>query len=107
VGVASGFSARFPYAASRPGDSAFQQPQVTGSTGGGTQGGTFFLVLVVAAPAIAALVFWLLFPGYPWNWIALLVGPQAGLIALVIGIRAGGLTFDRRGPELLAFTMRN
>jgi ABC-2 type transport system permease protein len=107
VGVASGFSARLPYPATRPGDSAFQQPQVAGNSGGGTQAGSFLLTIVVAGPAIAALVLWLIVPGYPWNWIALLVGLQAGLIALFIGIRAGGAVFDRRGPELLAFTMRN
>ena len=37
-------------------------------------------------------------PDFPWNWIALLVGVQAGLIALFIGIRAGGGAFDRRSP---------
>jgi ABC-2 type transport system permease protein len=46
-------------------------------------------------------------PNSPWNWISLIVGVQAGLIALFIGIRAGGAVFDRRGPELLAFTMRH
>jgi hypothetical protein len=46
-------------------------------------------------------------PAFPWDWISLLVGVQAGLIALFIGIRAGGVAFDRRSPELLAFTMRH
>jgi hypothetical protein len=63
--------------------------------------------LVVAAPAIVLGIVWLMNPGSPANWIALLVGAQAGLIALVIGIRAGGGAFDRGSPELLAFTMRH
>jgi ABC-2 type transport system permease protein len=107
VGVSSAFSARFAYPATRPGDSAFQQPQVSGNTGGGTQAGSFLLTIVVAAPAIGALVLSLLMPGYPWNWIALLFGVVAGIAALLIGVRAGGTVFDRRGPELLAFTMQN
>ncbi len=52
VGVSSGLSARFPYAAPRPGDPAFQQPQVQGSTGSGAQALAVLCTLVVAAPAI-------------------------------------------------------
>jgi ABC-2 type transport system permease protein len=107
LGVASGISARLPYAAPRPGDPAFQQPQVQGSTGSGAQALAVFATLVVGAPAIFATVMWLMDTGVPWNWIALLLGVQAGLIALFIGIRVGGATFDRRSPELLAFTMRH
>jgi ABC-2 type transport system permease protein len=107
VGVASGLSARLPYAAPRPGDPAFQQPQVQGSTGSGAQALALLATLVVGAPAIFAGVMWLIDPSLPWNWISLLLGVQAGLIALFIGIRAGGAVFDRRGPELLAFTMQH
>ena len=107
VGVSSGLSARFPYAAPRPGDPAFQQPQVQGSTGSGAQALAVLCTLVVAAPATVLGILWLMNPGSPLNWIALLVGVQAGLIALFIGIRAGGGTFDRGSPELLAFTMRH
>ena len=107
AGVASGISAQFPYAAPRPGDPAFQQPQVQGSTGSGAQALALLATLVVGAPAIFAGVMWLIDPSVPWNWVSLLLGLQAGLIALFIGIRAGGAVFDRRGPELLAFTMRH
>lgn len=109
VGVASGFSARFPYAAARPGDPAFSLPQSsnTVSSGGGAQAGSFLLSFVVALPAVAALVLYLMQPEFPWTWIALIAGVVAGVLALVVGIRAGGATFDRRGPELLAFTMQN
>lgn len=107
VGVASGISSRFPYAAPRPGDPAFQQPQVQGSSGSGAQALALLSTLIVGAPAIVAGVLWLIDQSLPWNWISLLLGVQAGLIALFIGIRAGGATFDRRSPELLAFTMRH
>ena len=107
VGISSGLSARFPYAAPRPGDPAFQQPQVQGSTGSGAQAVAILVSLLVAAPAVVLTVLWLMYPAFPWNWFALLAGLQAGLIALIIGIRTGGTSFDRRGPELLAFTMRH
>ncbi|CAN5337849.1 hypothetical protein BH09ACT4_BH09ACT4_00770 [soil metagenome] len=107
VGVASGISAQLPYAAPRPGDPAFQQPQVQGSSGSGAQALAVLATLVVGAPAIFAGVMWLIDQSLPWNWISLLLGVQAGLVALFIGIRAGGAVFDRRGPELLAFTMRH
>jgi ABC-2 type transport system permease protein len=107
VGVGSGISARFPYAAPRPGDPASQQPQVQGSTGSGAQALALFATLLVGAPAIAAGVMWLIDQSVPWNWISLLLGVWVGLIALFVGIRTGGTAFDRRGPELLAFTMRH
>jgi ABC-2 type transport system permease protein len=107
LGVGSGISARLPYAAPRPGDPAFQQPQVQGSSGSGAQALALIATLVVGAPAIFAGVMWLIDQSMPWNWISLLLGVQAGLIALFIGVRAGGAAFDRRSPELLAFTMRH
>jgi ABC-2 type transport system permease protein len=107
VGVASGISAQLPYAAPRPGDPAFQQPQVQGSTGAGAQALALLATFVVGAPAIFAGVMWLIDKSVPWNWVSLLFGLLAGVIALLIGIRAGGAIFDRRGPELLAFTMRH
>jgi ABC-2 type transport system permease protein len=107
VGVSSGLSARFPYAAPRPGDPAFQQPQVPGSTGTGAQALAIFCTLVVAAPAIVLGILWLMRPASSLNWVALIVGVLAGIVALFIGIRAGGTTFDRASPELLAFTMRH
>jgi ABC-2 type transport system permease protein len=107
VGVGSGMSVRYPYPAPRPGDGAFTYPQASGGTGGGAQGASFFLTILVAAPPIAATTLWLIgFPGQ-WPLIALGTGIISGLLALGIGIRSGGSTFDRRGPELLAFTMQN
>jgi ABC-2 type transport system permease protein len=107
IGVGSAMSARFPYPAPRPGDGPFTYPQASGGTGGGAQAGSFLLTILVAAPPIAATTLWLLgFPG-PLPWIALATGVAAGVLALVLGIRDGASTFDRRGPELLAFTVQN
>jgi ABC-2 type transport system permease protein len=107
VGVGSAMSPRFPYPAPRPGDGAFTYPQASGGTGGGAQAGSFFLTIAVALPPIAATVLWLWgIPG-PLPWLALATGVVTGVIALVLGIRGGASVFDRRGPELLAFTMQN
>jgi ABC-2 type transport system permease protein len=107
IGVSSLISARFPYPATRPGDAPFQQPQVVGSTGGGTQAGSVLLILLVAAPAVTSMVFYLLGVAGPWNWIALAAGLGAGLIVFAAGLRGGGATFDRRAPELLEFAVRH
>ncbi len=107
VGVSSLISARFPYPATRPGDAPFQQPQVAGSSGSGIQFWSIVLILLVAAPAIAATVFGLLGAPGPWYWIALVAGVGAGALVLLLGIRAGGAAFDRRAPELLEFAARH
>ena len=107
VGVGSSMSVRHPYPAPRPGDGPFTYPQASGGTGGGAQGGSFLLTILVAAAPIAATTLWLLGFAGPWPLIALGSGIASGLLALLIGIRAGGSVFDRRGPELLAFTMQN
>ena len=107
IGVSSLISARFPYPATRPGDAPFQQPLVDGSSGADTQAGSVLLILLVAGPAITATVFDLLGFTGPWNWIALGAGLAAGLAMLVIGIRVGGASFDRRAPELLEFAARH
>lgn len=107
VGVSSLLSARSPYPATRPGDAPFQQPQVTGASGAGIQAGSILLTLLVASPAIAALVLEVLGVAGPWTWVALAAGLVGGGIMLVVGIRAGGAVFDRRLPELLEFALRN
>jgi len=107
VGVGSAMSPRFPYPAPRPGDGPFTYPQASGGTGGGAQAGSFLLTILVGAPPIAATALWLMgFPG-PLPWIALVVGLASGAVALALGLRSGASAFDRRGPELLAFTMQN
>jgi ABC-2 type transport system permease protein len=107
IGISSLISARFPYPATRPGDAPFQQPQVPGSTGGATQAGSIFLILLVASPAVTATVFELIGVPGPWTWVALVAGLVAGVLVLVLGIRVGGAVFDRRAPELLEFAVRH
>lgn len=107
VGVSSAVSARWPYPAPRPGDAAFQQPELVGPAGAWAQAGSLMFSILAASPAIVLAVPWLLqIPG-PWNWASLVVGVLVGAAVLVLGVRAGGRAFDAAGPELLAFTMRN
>ncbi|PZQ91933.1 MAG: hypothetical protein DI534_03030 [Leifsonia xyli] len=106
IGVGSLYSARFPYAAPRPGDPAWQAPQVATSQGGVAQGMSVLLVLLVAVPPLALAVLWWAVGGW-WDWLSLAVGVLAGGIMLVVGIRGGARSFDARAPELLAFTLRN
>lgn len=107
IGVSSAVSARFPYPAPRPGDRATQHPQVEGANSAGIQAGSLLLILLVAAPALAASGAWFAGVPLPWPWIALAVGIGSGVVALALGIRAGARRFDRRAPELLAFAVRN
>lgn len=111
IGVSSLISARFPYPATRPGDAAFQQPQVPGASGSGIQFWSIVLILLVASPAIAAGILHVLdapeVGNLPWTWLALAAGFFAGAFLLVIGIRVGGASFDRRAPELLEFAARH
>ena len=80
--------------------------RVVGSIGGVAQSMSLLFSVLVAAPAfLAAAAWWLM--GGRWGWIALGVGAVSGLVAYFAGIRIGGLVVDRRGSELLAFTMRH
>lgn len=106
VGLASFFSARFPYPASRPGDSPFHAPQTVGAGGSTVPTLTFIASVVLALPSA-----WLAWMGlvhggaYPaWS---LVVGLGIGVLALVGGLVGGGRVFERRGPELLAFAQRH
>lgn len=106
LGLSSIISARFPYPAVRPGDSPFNQPQASGTAAGLIQSLAFFAAIVLTVPTLvlAALGFII---GPELHWAALILGLATGIGALLLGIRWGGRIFERRGPELLAFTLRN
>jgi ABC-2 type transport system permease protein len=105
LGLSSIMSARFPYPAVRPGDSPFAAPQAVGSASALIQGFSFLVTFILASPT--------LYFGY-----LALGSPLAGLDALALGIAEGGLLlwggvawgghiFNRRSPEILAFSVRN
>ena len=106
LGLGSIFSARFPYAATRPGDSAFTQPQSTGTTSVLAQ--TFSLVGTVAL-STPAVIYGVLgvFVDPEYFWVSLWTGLGVGVVVLVGGVAIGARIFNRRGPEILATAIRN
>jgi ABC-2 type transport system permease protein len=106
IGVGSVYSVRFPYAAPRPGDPAWQSPQTATSQGGIAQSVSVLFVLLVALPALVLGGIWWV-EGGVWGWFALAAGVVVGVGVFVFGVQGGGRSFDAHGPELLAFTLRN
>lgn len=106
LGLSSVMSARFPYPAVRPGDSPFSQPQAGGNAAGLIQGLSFFGILLLAAPSIAAAVLGFIY-GDVWHLVSLGLGLGIGITALLVGVRIGARVFDRRGSELLAAALKN
>jgi ABC-2 type transport system permease protein len=104
VGLASFFSARFPYPASRPGDSPFHAPQ---AVGGSTVPTLTFLATVVLALPSAWLGWQGLVHGGAYPMWSLGAGLGIGVLTLVAGVMGGGRVMERRGPELLAFAQRH
>jgi ABC-2 type transport system permease protein len=106
LGLSSIMSARFPYPAVRPGDSPFAQPQSAGTASSLIQSLSFVATFLLAAPTFV-LAFLALVDGMLWSVAALVVGVALGGALLWLGTIWGGHIFDRRSPELLAFTVRN
>ena len=106
LGLSSVMSAQFPYPAVRPGDSPFSQPQAGGNAAGLIQGLSFFGILLLAAPSIAAAVLGFFF-GVMWHFLSLVLGVVVGVAVLGIGVRVGARAFDRRSSELLAAALKN
>ncbi|MDH6180454.1 ABC-2 type transport system permease protein [Microbacteriaceae bacterium SG_E_30_P1] len=105
LGVASVFSAAFPYPAVLPGANPFAQPQRTSSASSVVQVAAFVLPLLLAAPVVWFVVTGILDTGDFGT--AFFVGLGIGLVALIGGVLWGGSIVDRRAPELLEFTLQN
>jgi ABC-2 type transport system permease protein len=102
LGLSSISSVVAPYAASRPGESPFQQPPRTGSGSAITQG-----IVMLGAIALSAPALW-------WGWqalngddeaatMALWGGLGIGVVVLAGGIAIGSRVFERRGGQLMEF----
>lgn len=106
LGISSVISAAAPYPTVLPGDSPFAQPQAAGGSGSAVQAVSFFATALSAAPVI-----YLAFLGASvasrWYWAALACGLLIGGVVYFGGILWGGSIVNRRGPELLAFTLQN
>jgi ABC-2 type transport system permease protein len=106
LGLGSIFSARFPYAATRPGDSAFTQPQSTGPTPVLAQSFSIAGTLALSTPAVVYGVMGV-FVDPDYFWISLWSGLGVGVVVLVGGVAWGARIFNARGPEILAAAQRN
>jgi ABC-2 type transport system permease protein len=106
LGLSSVSSALAPYAAPRPGDSAFAHPQHTGATAAVAQIVSLVLTVVLAGAPVAMMVLGVV-DDPVWFARCLWVGVGIGVVAFVGGIWLGAATFDRRGPEIMAFALRN
>ena len=105
LGFSSYTSARFPYPATKPGDSPFAQPQASDTASALIQSLSFTGSIVLSLPAIAFALLGT-FVDSQWNMPALFAGVGVGLVAVVAGIALGSRTFERRGPEMLASALR-
>jgi ABC-2 type transport system permease protein len=106
LGLSSVLSARFPYPAVRPGDSPFAAPQAVGSASAAIQGFAFLLTLILTSPTLY-LAYLTIFKGGHWGGYTLLGGVVLGGLFLWGGVAWGGHIFNRRSPEILAFSVRN
>lgn len=102
LGLSSISSAAWPYAATRPGDSPFQQPQRTGAGGAIAQAFVMLGAVVLSAPAL-----W-------WGWLALTRdvdaadmalwgGLAVGFGVLLVGLAIGSWVFERRAGRIMEF----
>ncbi|MFH8250336.1 hypothetical protein ACH3VR_08235 [Microbacterium sp. B2969] len=102
LGLSCISSVAWPYAATRPGDSAFQQPQRTGAGGAIAQAVVMLGALLLTVPAL-----W-------WAWLAitrdieyadmaLWGGIGIGLGVLVVGVVIGSAVFTHRGGRIMEF----
>lgn len=102
--VASVFSVLMPYPTTRPGDSPFAQPNVSGSGAGLSQTLSMVFAVLFAIPPLWASVAAMVEPTFVANVFALVFGSVYGVVVLLGGIVLGGARFDRRSAELLAVT---
>jgi ABC-2 type transport system permease protein len=106
LGLSSIMSVRFPYPTVRPGDSPFAQPQSSATAATWMQSLTVLAIMALVTPSVILAFLGIEF-GALWHFASLGAGIVIGLAVLVIGIAWGGRMFESRGPELLAFALRN
>jgi ABC-2 type transport system permease protein len=106
LGLSSVMSARFPYPAVRPGDSPFAAPQSVGSASAIIQGFSFLVTVILSSPTVY-LGYLTMFKSAHYASLTLLSGVVIGGLLLWAGIGWGGHIFNRRSPEILAFSVRN
>jgi ABC-2 type transport system permease protein len=105
LGFSSYTSARFPYPATKPGDSPFAQPQASDTASALIQSLSFAGSVILSLPAVICALLGV-FVDPLWHTPALFSGVGVGFAAVIAGIWLGSRTFERRGPEMLASALR-
>ena len=104
AGVSSFASARWPYPATRPGDSLFTQPQFEGYGAAKWQVLSVLTILLLSAPALITGFIGIGIENLPLQLASLVLGAVGGSIVLAFGIRWGAETIEEEGPELIALS---
>ncbi|SKC52131.1 hypothetical protein [Krasilnikoviella flava] len=105
LGISSAVSARLVYPVPRPGESPFKSPQGATMATMLAQMAAMAITLAVSVPTLALAVPAILLPMATLGWVALGVGVVTGAVVLLLGVRWGARTYDRRLPELLQQVM--
>jgi ABC-2 type transport system permease protein len=102
LGVSSAVSTRLVYPVPKPGESAFKTVQGAAMATMLAQGVAFLATTALMVPTLAVGLPALLLPSTPLGAVALAVGLATAVVVLVVGVRVGARTYERRLPELLA-----
>jgi ABC-2 type transport system permease protein len=100
--VSSAVSTRLVYPVPKPGESAFKTVQGAAMATMLAQGVAFLATTALMVPTLAVGLPALLLPSAPLGAVALAVGLATAVVVLVVGVRVGARTYERRLPELLA-----
>lgn len=105
LGISSAVSARLVYPVPKPGESPFKSPQGAAMATMVAQMAAMGIILAVSVPTLALALPAILMPQAALGWAALAVGLVTGVLVLLLGVRWGARTYDRRLPELLQQVM--
>ncbi|MFI2104007.1 hypothetical protein ACH436_11980 [Isoptericola sp. NPDC019693] len=105
LGISSAVSARLVYPVPKPGESPFKSPQGATMATMLAQMAAMGITLAVSLPTLGLALPAILMPQAALGWAALAVGVVTGVLVLLLGVRWGARTYDRRLPELLQQVM--
>lgn len=101
LGAATALSVRVVVPVAKPGDSPFSSPQGGNIASMVVQIGGWLLVMALMLPAVGLTVAAVVTGAAVLAVLAPVVGLGLAVVYLLVGIRIGARTYDRRAPELL------
>lgn len=100
LGVAAITSIAFPYRAPAPGESPFGAE--VGSVGASLVAQFVSSAVTFVVLPLSVVPFVLAFAVDPrWGWVSAIVGTAVGVLVYLLGVRVGGLLYDRRAGALI------